>query len=101
MLSSMHLGADGSMVKRHVGGSKQLVPCPPMIPFYNKYMGGVDQLDHMCKVYGVFRKCYRWTNVFLYGFLDSSVVNSFVLYKKLNPEVSTVCSMSLCCSSDV
>lgn len=84
----MHPGADGSMCLRQTQGKKQMVPCPPVVPFYNKYMGGVDLLDHMAKVYGVLRKCYRWTNVFLYNFLDTSVVNSYIMYKKLNPGVS-------------
>ena len=84
----MHLGADGSMVLRRTEGKKQLVPCPPVVPFYNKWMGGVDQLDHMTKVYGILRKCYRWTNVFLYSFLDTAVVNAYIMYKKLNPQVN-------------
>jgi hypothetical protein len=49
-------------------------------------MGGVDQSDHMTKVYAVMRKCYKWTNVFFYSFLDTAVVNSYIIYKKLNPE---------------
>lgn len=51
-------------------------------------MGGVDQADHMAKVYWVLRKYCRWTNVIMYGFLDTSAVNSYVLYKQLNSEVS-------------
>ena len=50
--------------------------------------GGVDKFDHMTKVYGVLRKCYRWPSVFLYKFLDTAVVNSFVIFKHLNPDTT-------------
>jgi hypothetical protein len=82
----MHFGADGSMIMRHVKGSRKMVPCPPVMPFYNKHMGGVDQQNHMTKVYGVLRKCYQWTNVFFYSFLDTAVVNSYIMFKQLHPD---------------
>jgi hypothetical protein len=101
----MHFGADGSMIMRHVKGSRKMVPCPPVMPFYNKHMGGVDQQNHMTKVYGVLRKCYQWTNVFFYSFLDTAVVNSYIMFKQLHPDVSgcfashiSMCIHCLCVS---
>lgn len=92
LVSTIHSGADGSSVKRQVKNEGKIpVPCPPVIPFYNKYMGGVDNFDHMTQVYGILRKCCRWTNVFLYWFVDSAIVNGYVLFQKLNPHVSTQC----------
>ena len=38
-VSSMHPGADGSMCTQSVEKTKQLVSCPPVVPYYNKYMG--------------------------------------------------------------
>ena len=62
-------------------GSAQMIPCPPNVVAYNKYMGGVDRSDQLWHYYRVrckTRKFYRY----IFGFLvDSYVVNAFILTK--------------------
>jgi hypothetical protein len=84
----MYPGTNGSTILCHAPGVKKLVPCPPVVPFYNKWMAGVDQLNHIMKVYGILRKCYYWTTVsYMHGLLDTAMVNNFIMYNRLNPEV--------------
>ena len=45
-------------------GSAQMIPCPPNVVAYNKYMGGVDrsdQLQHYYRVQCKTRKFYRYS----------------------------------------
>ena len=54
---------------------------PPVLPAYNKFMGGVDRLSQLRKTYGYDRKSKRyWLRPF-FQFLDYAVDNAFILYK--------------------
>ena len=55
---------------------------PPVLPAYNKYMGGVDRLNQLRKTYGFDRKSKRyWIRAFM-AFLDCAVVNAHILYRQ-------------------
>lgn len=54
---------------------------PPLLPAYNKYMGGVDRYNHMRKTYGYDRKSRRyWLRPF-FQFFDYAINNAYILYK--------------------
>lgn len=66
--------------------SKQNLPQPKIISNYNKYMGGVDKVDGLVAAYRSRMRQRKWYwPIFQYLF-DVSVVNGWLLMKKLKPE---------------
>ena len=54
---------------------------PPLLPAYNKFMGGVDRTGHIRKTYGFDRKSKRfWLRIF-FQFFDYTIDNAYLLYK--------------------
>ena len=54
---------------------------PPLLPAYNKFMGGVDRTAHIRKTYGFDRKSKRfWLRIF-FQFFDYAIDNAYLLYK--------------------
>ena len=54
---------------------------PPVLPAYNKYMGGVDRTNQLAVSYGFDRKCRRyWFRPFM-ACLDFAVDNAYLLYR--------------------
>ena len=65
-------GSSGLLVKREI---------PPLVPAYNKYMGGVDRTGQLRQYYGNDHRCKRpWLRIFFHLF-DLAVNNAFLLYK--------------------
>ena len=63
---------DGILVEKTV---------PPLLPAYNKYMGGVDLTNQLQKYYAFDRRCKRpWLRIFFHLF-DFAVNNAHILYK--------------------
>lgn len=73
-------------VSRFVRSSKRRVdvPCPPMIREYNRHMGGVDMADGLIGRYRIRVKTRKYTNRLVYHFLDLTMVNSYVLFKRVH-----------------
>ena len=46
--------------KRKADGVVERVPCPPVLPGYNMFMGGVDLNDQKKSYYSVNRRSRRW-----------------------------------------
>ena len=62
----------GLLVKREI---------PPLVPAYNKFMGGVDRTGQLRQYYGNDHRCKRpWLRIFFHLF-DLAVNNAFLLYK--------------------
>ena len=66
--------------KRKTDGVVEQVSCPPALPGYNKYMGGVDQSDQKKSYCAISRKSRRWWLRIFWHFLDIAVVNAHWLY---------------------
>ena len=63
---------------------------PPLLPAYNKYMGGVDLTDQLRKTYCFDRKSKRsWIRLF-YCFFDLAINNAFILHKSSNEKKGLV-----------
>ena len=95
LLSNDFNPKETQQIERRVIGSKDKVKltCPSVIQEYNQFMGGVDLSDQMKVTYEVdrrskFRFCFR---VF-FDFLDIAVVNSKILYNKIEsaPSLSSL-----------
>ena len=88
--SNMHNAADtGQVLRTNKTGERETVACPKSVVDYNKYMGGVDRFDQRLESYCVSWKSRRWWMKLLYYFIDSSIVNAYIIYKetlkKYNP----------------
>ena len=59
-----------SVVRVQSDGTLKHQSVPPLLPAYNKYMGGVDRTSQMCKVYGYDRKSKRYWLRLLFHLLD-------------------------------
>ena len=65
-------GASGLLFKREI---------PPLVPAYNKFMGGVDRTGQLRQYYGNDHRCMRpWVCIFFHLF-DLAINNAFLLYK--------------------
>ena len=54
---------------------------PPILPAYNKFMGGVDRTNQRRRTYGFDRKSKRyWLRIF-FQFFDYAISNAYLLYK--------------------
>lgn len=58
---------------------------PDIILDYNKYKGGVDNLDKVTSTYTCKRKTNRWPMVVFYNMLDVSAYNAFVVWTDTVP----------------
>lgn len=72
---------DSQVVRVQPGGVFHSQSVPPLLPAYNKFMGGVDRTDQLRKVYGFDRKSKRYWLRLFFQFLDYAINNAFILYK--------------------
>ena len=61
---------------------KVQVPCPRVIQFYNKNMGGVDLNDMMVENYRLPVRSKRWYTPLIGYMIDLCLTNSWLLYKR-------------------
>ena len=72
---------DSKVVRPQPGGVLRAQSVPPLLPAYNKFMGGVDRTDQFRKSYGFDRKSRRSWICLFFQFLDYAVNNAYLLYK--------------------
>ncbi|KAF0747291.1 piggyBac transposable element-derived protein 4-like [Aphis craccivora] len=83
LISNIHNAAEYCVVlRRNSKGEKVPVSCPTGISDYNKYMGGVDKFDQYMAAYTISQKSCRWWIKLFYYFIDTAIVNSYILYKE-------------------
>ena len=69
------------VVRVQLDRTLQFQSIPPLLPAYNKYMGGVDHLSQVRKIYGFDRKSKRyWIRPF-FQFFYYAINNAYLLYK--------------------
>lgn len=79
----MHNAAEQCVVlRRNSKGEKVPVFCPTGISDYIKYMGGVDKFDQYMAAYTISQKSRRWWIKLFYYFIDTVIVNSYILNKE-------------------
>ena len=61
-----------------------MIDCPPSVSLYNKFMGGVDMQDQARKYYNVTFKSVKWWKYLFWFFLDTAIINSYILYSESN-----------------
>lgn len=83
VISSMHNPSKVEEVLRtNQRGNRDKVTCPSSIAEYNMYMGWVDHFDKHMAVYTIVQKSRKWWIKLFYYFLDSAVVNSYILHEQ-------------------
>jgi hypothetical protein len=70
--------------KRAADGFRQ-VHKPDCIREYNKYMGGVDQMDQLLQYYEYPHWSHKWYVPLYHRVREVALVNGYILYKKVNP----------------
>lgn len=66
-----------------------LITCPKLIREYNMHMGGVDLMDSYLGRNRIRMKSRKWYMRIFYHLLDLTVINSWVLYKKVEEKKET------------
>lgn len=83
VISNMHDPSKAEEVLRtNKTGTRDKVSCPAAIADYNRHMGGVDLFDQHMAVYSIAHKSRRWWVKLFYYFLESVVVNSYILHEQ-------------------
>lgn len=80
MVSTIHNSEFLEKINRR-GISKSVPIC---ISDYNKFMKGVDQFDQYLSYYSLLRKTLKWTKKVALWLINSGLINSFIIYKKVN-----------------
>ncbi|CAK1547946.1 unnamed protein product [Leptosia nina] len=86
-LLSIYVGAEPATTVTRFDKLKKervAIPCSKVIKEYNAHMGGVDLLDSFIGRYHITMKSRKWTMRLFYHFLDLAVINSWVMFKKVN-----------------
>lgn len=57
---------------------------PEIVQSYNETKSGTDNMDHMVRFYTSRRKCRRWPYGFFFNMVDIALLNSYIIYSKIN-----------------
>ncbi|KAL0812031.1 hypothetical protein ABMA28_009425 [Loxostege sticticalis] len=71
------------------------IPCPKIIKDYNSHMGGVDLMDSFLGRHRIRIKSRKWYMRLFLRMIDLSVINSWILYKKVNEGKGNTKNMNL------
>ena len=80
---------DTQVQRKEKDGSSQMIPCPPSIVAYNRYMAGVDKADQLRGYYKVRSKSRKFYKYLFWFLFDSASVNAFILMKHFRPSSNT------------
>ena len=84
MMSTRHVGELVDTGKIHFSTKDPIIK-PDVIKDYNKSMGRVDTLSRVIKPYSIQKRGLKWYRKIGELFIDISMYNAFILWKKLNP----------------
>ena len=91
VMSSEFPGHSETTVSRNVKQKdgkaiKMDVPIPSIVYNYNRFMNGVDHSDQMINYYNILRQTKKYWKTLFFHFIDIALVNSYIIYKELNPD---------------
>ena len=87
-LSTMHSAESSTPVtvkRTNQDGSRNDVPCPPLLPDYQQYMRGVDRGDQLIGCYNVGRRSKKWWKRVFAHTLECSILNAYILERHAKP----------------
>lgn len=59
---------------------------PDIVTYYNQTKSGVDNFDHLLRLYSCKRKSNRWPMTLFYNILDCGALSAFILWTQKFPE---------------
>lgn len=71
------------------------IECPNVVKVYNEHMGGVDLQDSLLGLYRCSIRSKKWYHRIFYHMLDVAVVNSWLLYRRIQKQLEKPDKMSL------
>lgn len=91
LLSNYHNPTITTEVRRkEKDGTFIQVACPALLTDYNKNMNFVDKFDQRRACYGVDRKSHKWWHRIFFFFIDTAIVNSFIIYNLYHKDKSNL-----------
>ena len=87
-LSTLHTAESSTLVtvkRTSQDGSRNDVPCPPLLPDYQQYMRGVDRGDQLIGGYDVGRHSKKWWKRVFAHILECCMLNAYILEKHAKP----------------
>ena len=89
MLSTIHanISVNSGKISRE---TNEPIKKPEVIVDYSKTMGGVDLMSRVIIPYNLQRQGVKWYRKRAEFFIELSVYNSFIIFRKLNPENNTM-----------
>ena len=89
MLSTIHanISVNSGKISRE---TNEPIKKPEVIVDYTKTMGGVDLMSRVIIPYNLQRQGVKWYRKRAEFFIELSVYNSFIIFRKLNPENNTM-----------
>ena len=90
MASTVHGGQTVTKIQSYSHEVKRTVSvdCPHIVKMYNKFMGGIDQMDQHYNAYRIgIRGNKWWWSIFTWG-VDVSMQNSWILYCGVTKDIS-------------
>ena len=82
LMSNFHSPVEGQVLRRVKGEADRVERSAPTVAVgYNNLMGGTDLKDFMRGQFTTQRRSKKWWHTLMYWVLDSSMYNSFCLYK--------------------
>lgn len=70
--------------------------CPKIVKEYNRHMGGVDLTDSLIGRYKIKLRSKKWYMRIFYHLLDLTMVNAWILYRKVNKVKGETKVLPLC-----
>lgn len=67
---------------------------PNVVGEYNRHMGGVDLIDSIMGIYKIQLRSKRWQIRLFYHYLDLTMANSWLLYKRVCKDKGLPCRLS-------
>jgi hypothetical protein len=72
-----------------IGNSPEVGQKPQTVKFYNETKSGVDNLDHMVRMFSAKRKCRRWPYSLAMNLVDIAGVNGSIILSRIRNLTST------------
>ena len=68
-----------TVMRKNKDGTREAVPCPPLLKDYQQFMKGVDRGDQMIGYYNIGRRSKKWWKCCFAYLVECALLNAFIL----------------------